>query len=154
MIVVVILAIAAAMVTPMFGQTEITRLRAAADLLAADLAFAQVESITHGDDPRVVVFDSTNHQYHIAAASAPATPITNPVGNQPYLTQFGQGRASETTGVTIQSYALDGDNQLQFGIYGQLDQTTDATITLENAGRAITLTVNTVTGEVTIGSVN
>ena len=154
LIVVLILAIAASLAVPMWSDADVTRLRAAADLLAADLAFAQVESISHGDDLRLVVFDTDNNQYHIAASSDPDTPITNPVGNQPYVTQFGQGRAAELTGVTISGYSLGGDDQVQFGIYGQLDQTTDATISLACAGRSITLTLDAVTGEVTIGPIN
>ena len=35
--------------------------------------------VAHGDDPRLVVFDNPNDTYHIAAASDPATPITNPI---------------------------------------------------------------------------
>ncbi|MHC4065472.1 MAG: prepilin-type N-terminal cleavage/methylation domain-containing protein, partial [Planctomycetota bacterium] len=57
LIVVVIAAIVAALAMPLLAETDSTRLAAAARLLMADLGFAQVESITHGDDPCVVVFD-------------------------------------------------------------------------------------------------
>ena len=154
MIVLVILGIAAALAVPMFGQTDMTRLRCAAEVLVADLSFAQVESIAHSDNLRVVVFDQDDDGYRIATAADTDTPITNPVGNLPYTTTFGTGRAGEFNGVTIQGYSLDGDDQLQFGIYGQLDQTTDATVTLAAAGKSITITINATSGEATIGPIN
>ena len=154
MIVITIILILGALVTPMLGQTAATRLASAAQLLAADLAFAQVESISHGDDPRVVVFDQAGGNYRIAASSDPATPITNPIGNQPYQTTFGSGRARELDGVSIQGYSLDGDDTLGFGIYGELDQTTAATVTLASEGFTIVLTMDPVTGEASIGQVN
>lgn len=153
MIVLVIIGIVAALAAPMFGQTHVTRLRSAAEVLVADLGFAQVESIAHSDSLRVVVFDQDNDSYRIATAADPATPITNPVGNLPYVTTFGAERASELDGVTIDGYSLDGDDQIQFGIYGQLDQTADATITLGLAGKSVTVTVNATNGEASIGSI-
>jgi Tfp pilus assembly protein FimT len=154
MIVVLILAIAAALATPLLGTTRVTRLRGAADMLAADLAFAQIESITHADDPCVVVLDSTHHRYHIAKSSAPDTPIANPVGNQSYEVTFGQERAAPFNGVTVQSYSLGGDDRIQFGKYGQLDQATAATITLACEGNTLTLVIDPILGEATVASVD
>ena len=154
MIIVVVVGIAAALAVPMLGDTSVSKLRAAAQLLAADIAFAQVDSVAHGDDPRVIVFDTATATYHIAAASDTATPITNAVGNLPYIVTFGDGRAHQLGGVTIQSVSLDGDNELGFGIYGNTDQTTDATITLAAGGHTVTVTVDPSTGEATIGNIN
>ena len=69
MIVVLVLAIAAALAVPMMGNTAPNKLKGAASMLAADLAYAQVESIAHGDDTRLLVFDNPSDTYHIAAAS-------------------------------------------------------------------------------------
>lgn len=149
-----ILAIAGALVVPMMGDTASTKLRSAARLLAADIDYTQVESIAHGDDPRVLVLDQTNHKYFIAAKSDPATPITNPIGHEPYTTTFGQGRAAQLGGVTISSYSLGGDAVLGFGIFGQLDQTTDATITLAMHSQSVTITVDPTTGESSVGDVH
>ena len=153
-IVVAVLAIAAGLAVPMFSQTSAEKLRAAANVLAADLAFTKVESIAHGDDLRVIVFNSTDDQYHIAAASDDATPITNPITRQPYLVSYGSGSVSSLTDVTIDSYSLDGDDRLGFNIYGGTDQATDATITLECDGKTITVTVNPGTGETTISPIS
>lgn len=150
LIVVVIIGIAAGIAVPMLGDTNDTRLQAAARLLMADLEFARIQSITHGDDPCLVVFDQGNNSYSIANASDPSTPIINLIGNEPYTTQFGTGRAAAMTGVTIQGYSLDGDDRLGFGIYGELDQTTSATITLQAGTSTLTITVDPVSGETSL----
>ena len=150
LIVVVLISIAATMAMPLMAGTDATRLQAAARLLAADLGFAQVESITHAADPCVVVFDQANDSYAVARSSAPSTAITDPSTNQPYVTQFGSGRAAELSGVSIQGYSLGGDNQLEFGAYGQTDQTTPATITFEAAGLTVTVEVDPTSGEVSL----
>jgi len=147
LIVVTLIAIMATLAMPMLSDTDATRLQAAARLLAADLAFAQVESITHANDTCLVTFDQASGSYTVARTSAPATPITNPATNQPYVTQFGSGLAAELSGVSIQSYSLDGDNELAFRIYGQTDQSTPATITLEAGGETITVQIDPTTGE-------
>mgnify|MGYP002624563805 CR=1 FL=1 len=154
MIVVLILAISAALAVPRIGETSATRLSAAARQLVADLAFAQVESIAHSDDLRVIVFDTTLQQYHIAAASDTATPITNPITKFPYIVKFGQGSASQLTNVTIGTLGVGGDDQLQFGAYGQLDQGAAATIQLVCEGKTIVITIYPSTGEATLCSVN
>jgi len=151
--VVLVLAIAAAIAVPMFANTHASRLRAAAEMLAADLAYAQVESMTHADDLRLVRFDAVSHRYAIVAMSNPNEPIHNPIADQPYEVTFGQGRASPFHGVTILHFNLGGDNTLLFGQYGQLDQTTPATITLACRDRTITLTVDPVLGQVSIGPI-
>lgn len=154
MIVVAIVAIAAALVVPRFGDSSVTRLRAAAKLVAADMAFAQVGSIAHADDLRVVVFHADGGGYFIAAASDPAMPITNPVGNVPYRVTFGQGRAQALAGVVITATGVGGDDQLQFGAYGQLDQPAAATVTLTAGAASLTVTLDPVSGEATIGQIN
>ncbi len=153
LIVLTILAIAAMLIAPAFGQTGTTQLRQAARLLEADLAYAQVESISHPDDPRVIVFDPSANSYHLASVSSPSQPITNPATNAHYNVQFGQGRATQLTDVTIESLSVGGDQQLAFGQYGELDQDTPATIRIECKGQHVTLTIDPTTGEVTVGEV-
>ncbi|MCC6579852.1 MAG: prepilin-type N-terminal cleavage/methylation domain-containing protein [Phycisphaeraceae bacterium] len=155
LIVLAVLGIAAAMAVPLLGDTGTTKLRAAAQLLCADLAYAQVESIAHVDDLRFFIVDQANNTYSIAPASAPTVPITNPVGKQPYRVTFGVGAAaSQLSGVTINAISLGGDDRIRFGPYGQLDQAANATITLAAAGHTLTVTIDRVTGETTIGTMN
>jgi len=150
LIVIVLIGIAATMAIPMLSGTDGTRVRAAGNLLAADLGFAQVESITHATDPCVVVFDQANGSYTIARASAPTTPITDPGTNQSFVTTFGTGRASELGGVSIQGYSLGGDDTLGFGMYGQTDQTTAASVTLQSGSVTLTVQVDPTSGETSI----
>lgn len=149
-IVVAILGILAAMALPMMGQTESARLRAAADLLIADLGYAQIESIAHGDDLRAVVFDQALNRYYLAAMSDLDTPIQNPATRLPYVASFGEGRAAELRGVTLQSVSVGGDNVLGFGLYGQLDQPGMAAVTLACGQRRLVLSIDPISGEVTV----
>ena len=150
LIVIVLIAIAATLAVPLTADTDATRLRAAARLLTADLAFALIESITHADDRCVVIFDQANGSYTIARSSAPGTPITEPITGQPYVTQFGSGRAAELAGVSIQGHSLDGDDRVDFGMFGQIDQTTAATITLQAGALSMTVRIDAASGEASI----
>lgn len=152
MITVTILGIAGAMVMPMLRPNHDAKLRSAASLLAADLDACRAEAVAHGEDPRLIVFDTTAHAYHLAASSDPDTPINHPTSGGEYIVRFGTTDTTQLSGVTIQSVSVGGDDQLGFGIYGQLDQPTDATITLASGGATITLTLDAPTGEVTIGT--
>lgn len=159
MIVVAILGIIGAIAVPMFSATDATRLTAAASVLAADIDAARAESIAHSDDTRLLVFDNNDLTWHIAVASDTTTPINRTDSSLPYSRTLGSSALKQLRGVTVDSYSLDAasetsDNKLGFGIYGQTDQTTDATITLRSGDSVLTLTVNATTGEVTIGQVN
>ena len=153
MIVVLIVSIIGAMAVARMGDTSVTQLRSAASLLVADLGFAQVESIGHAADLRVVVFDVAGNSYHIASASSSETPITHPISKAPYEVRFGEGAAHALTAVSISTLSVGGDAQLQFGVYGQLDQATAATVTLITESHSVTITIHPVTGEATIGDI-
>jgi prepilin-type N-terminal cleavage/methylation domain-containing protein len=150
LIVIMLVAIVTTLAIPMLADTEATRVQAAAQLLVADLDFARIESITHADDPCVVTFDQANGSYTVATTSAPGTPITDPATNQPYVTQFGSGRAAEMAGVSIQGYSLGGDDQVGFGMFGQIDQTTPATITLQAGSLTLTVQIDPASGEASV----
>jgi prepilin-type N-terminal cleavage/methylation domain-containing protein len=165
MIVVIIIGIVAAIGLPMLTGDDVSKLVSAADMFSADVTFAQIESVSHGDDPRVIVFDTVAERYIITTAAAiatavaggddpiDATPINNPVGNVPYDTTFGQTRAIAMQGVGIGSVTVGGDDELRFGLYGQLDQTTDAVVTLTMGTLSIDITIDAVNGEASIGQV-
>ena len=153
LIVVTVVAIVASIVVPMMGNTNSTQLRAAARMLVADLEFAQMASIAHGEVGRVVVFSIATNTYHIGTQSDPATPIPNPVDGKAYAVQFGSGRAFQLPDVSISAISLDGDDQLGFGIYGQLDQSAVATITLAGPAQTVTITLDPTTGEASVGDV-
>lgn len=155
-IVLLVLGIAAGLAVPMLSADEATKLREAARLLAADLDYARVESIAHADAPRLVVFDAAEGRYWIATAAAPQTPVDDPIGVGGYVTAFGNGRAGALGGVGIGELGVAGDtaasgDRLGFGIYGQLDQPTPATIALTCGPLSITLTLDPTSGQAAIG---
>ncbi len=149
--VVMVLAIIAGLAAPMFADRPQDRLSAAARLLASDLAYAQADTLTHTDDPRVVVFDKTNDAYHLAATSALSTPLTRVADQQPYMIDFGDPPQEHLAGVTLGTLSVGGDDELGFGPYGELDQAADATIVLEDSGESVTVTVDADTGEARVG---
>ena len=153
MIVVAVIAIAGLLVVPMLGGTQVESLRGAVQLVIADLEVAQIESISHSDDPRCVVFFDDNTGYHVAAASDLDTPITDPISKGPYTVTFGQGRAASLKGVSIADVAADGDRILGFEPYGNLDQTTAASITLQAADSRVTITIDPITGQASSGPI-
>ncbi len=159
---VILVGIISALAIPMFGSNDQIQLRAAAQVLMADLSYAQIESITHDEkvwddvnkqftnsNLRVVVFDIPNNTYYIAAASDTGTPINDISGN-PYRVTMGIDRAQNFGNVTISSVSLDGDNILGFGLYGNLDQNDDATITLACGSQTLTVVVDSDTGDASI----
>jgi prepilin-type N-terminal cleavage/methylation domain-containing protein len=150
LIVIMVLAILAAVVVPLSGSTEATRLMAAARLLVVDIEFAQHLSITHPDDPALLKIDQANNRYWVAQASDVDTPVTDPGSLKPLLGQFGAGRGTPYTGVTIQSYSLDGDEELHFSGVGLPDQTSDATVVLASGVHTMTITVAATSGEVSV----
>jgi len=159
MLVVAVLGIIGALALPMFTGTDVTKLKAAARVLASDIDAARAESIAHGEDPRVLVLDDTHHAWHLAAASDPDTPIRHADTGRPYARTLGVGPLRQLDGVRIHAYDLDTDSQtndhrLGFGLYGQTDQASDPTITLAAGNNTLTLTIHATTGEVTIGDIN
>lgn len=152
--VVMIIAIAAALAVPMLRNTAPNRLNAAANMFAADVGFTQSESMAHGEDLRVIVFDNAGDTYHIAAASDTATPLTNPITRKPYVVDYDDAASKSLRGVTIDSYSLGGDDELGFNVYGALDQATDATVTFGCDGMSVTVTVDAETGECVIEGLN
>lgn len=149
--VMLVMGIVVATVLPSLGNDSKTRLVAGAQLLAADLAYAQADSITHPDEPRAVVFNTSIDAYSIAPISDPASAITNPVGGNPYIITFGAGSAQSALGVGYLALDVGGDDMLGFLGFGQLDQGTDATITLACSEYAVTITVDAMNGQTTIG---
>jgi type II secretory pathway pseudopilin PulG len=146
----VCLALAAALVVPNLADTAPSRLQAAAEILIADVEFAQTQTLAHADDPRTVVFDASANSYTIAARSDPSTPLLNPIGQQPYVTRFGSGRAAAAARVQISTTDLGGDQTLSFGSCGQLDQLAAASVTLECSGRRLTVSFDPITGQASV----
>jgi hypothetical protein len=146
------LAISFLIISPTLSHRSSTQLSKAAEMLAGDLEFAQVDSMAHADDTRVFVIDAANNSYFIAAKSNPTLPITHP-DKDPYLTRFGAGSASFLSGVTITKYDFAGDAILGFGEQGDLDQATPATIEIGSGGQKVIITIDPLSGRATISNI-
>ena len=150
MIVITILAIVGSMVMTSYSSVYSTKLSSAAQLLVADLEYAQIQSMAHGDDLRVVVFDTANNQYHIGTVSDNDTPVTHPVNKAPYQLTFGEGQLSHLGMVQISNVSLDGDDVLGYNVLGNIDQATNATITLQLQDLRVDITIDASTGKASI----
>ncbi|MFG0248088.1 MAG: Tfp pilus assembly protein FimT/FimU [Phycisphaeraceae bacterium JB051] len=146
--VVVVVGILSALMVPMLGDTSQSKLIAAANHVAADIAYAQIESISHADDLRFVIFDLDENSYYIAPTSDTLTPVINPIGNRPYLVQFGTSNNRQLSGVSLSNVSLNGDDRIRFGVYGELDQATEASVTLTCDMYQITVFVDPTCGDV------
>jgi len=147
LIVVAIVLIAAALVIPSAGNDAGSRLRGAARVLIADLQATQAMCMAHGDAPRAIVFPDAGDGWRLTLVDSPDQPIPGPAGDPLWTVQFGQGRAASLPGVSVQDVELGGDRMLSFGIYGELDQTEPARITLQADQSRGRITLDPVTGE-------
>ncbi|QDU71241.1 hypothetical protein Pan265_10900 [Mucisphaera calidilacus] len=141
------------MAAPMLNGTDASRVRDASRLMAADLDVARTESIVHADDPRRVVLDADGLGYQITFGDG-SVPITDTITKNPYVVRFGSGRAGQLAGTRIVDHNLDVDRELAFGVYGETDRTTDASITLDLNGYRVTVTVDAGSGDVLLSQVS
>ncbi len=155
--VVVILGIISMMALPMLRSTDSARIASAAKLIVADIQYAQMHSISHGDNPMGLKFDTSANSYSVVQRSgsppfqcSSVSITTNPVGGQPFTTTMGSGRAAQLTGVSIDSVSLDGDNCLVFGSLGELDQSSAATIVISFGSRTLNISIDPITGDATV----
>lgn len=155
--VVVIMGIVALIAIPLFESTGAARVSSAAKLIVSDLQYAQMYSISHSDNPMGLKFDTSTNSYSLVQRSgsppfdcASVSIATNPVGGGTFVTTFGSGRAGELTGVSIGSLSLDGDECLMFGSFGELDQSSAATLDVTFGGRSLTISIDPISGETTV----
>lgn len=155
--VVVIVGIVAMLAIPLLESTDAAKVSSAARLIVADVQYAQMYSISHGDNPIGIKFDTSANSYSLVQRSgsppfqcSSVTTVTNPIGGESYTTTFGSGRAAELVGVGIDAVSLDGDECLVFGSLGELDQSAAATIDVSFGGRSLTISIDPITGNATV----
>jgi type II secretory pathway pseudopilin PulG len=152
-VVIAILAIAAAIVVPMASSAASTQLRAAANMVAADLEYAKSLSISRGQR-HSVVFNKTTETYQITDESG--TTISHPVKKGfPYAVDFrADGRLGQ---VEIFDANFDGTNQVSFDYLGSPfngngPPLNSGVITLRAGGVTRTVTVEPVTGFISVSN--
>lgn len=153
LIVVVILGVAAAIVVPMASSAGSLQLRAAVNMMAADLEYAKSQAIGTGQHYSVV-FDAAAETYRITDASG--TTIAHPVKKGfPYVVNFANdGRLDQ---VDIVSANFDGTSTVGFDYLGSpLDSSGGAldsgVVILQAGGATRTVSVEPVTGFISISN--
>ncbi len=147
LLVVVCLAILSVLVLPKRNDDEATQLRLAAQLLIADIEFAQLESIGNSENPLLIEFDPIAATYWISRRQDHNQPILQLATNQPYLRSFGKSTALPIDRVHVAQLDLQGNNQIQFTSMGALNQTNNASITLQCGNEILHITIDAATGE-------
>ena len=161
MIVIVILAIAAAVVVPMASSAGGTQIRAATNMLAADLEYAKSMAISRGtQDGYAVRFDKVNETYQIEDNSKPIGDpdrvIDHPVHKgSKYIVAFGSdGRLDR---VEIADASFDGTSVVIFNYLGSPfnggglgSPLNNGVVTLQASGVTRSVNVEPVAGFVSI----
>jgi prepilin-type N-terminal cleavage/methylation domain-containing protein len=167
LLVVVIVAIMAAVLLPNTNPSSYDQLRATAQIVSTDLAYARSLAVANNDNYRIT-FDLNANQYvlkhsgpNAALNQLPQTPFTSPsdlpdqhfvnLGNLPNVGPTVRLAALATIGTTTQSV---GD--VEFGPLGQTTRADPTTIWLMAGGggnkKYMTLQVSPVTGMTQIGA--
>lgn len=149
LIVLVILAIVAMVAVPMASSAAGIQLRSAANVIAADLEYAKSMAITRTQDYSVV-FDCSNESYRI---ESPDGVIPHPVKKGfDYIVDL---RAEGLDKVDIVNADFDSAGTVKFDYLGSPHNASGGSlssgvITLRAAGATITVTVEPVTGFISI----
>jgi type II secretory pathway pseudopilin PulG len=150
-VVVVIMTIAAMLVVPMMSSSESVQLRAASNLIAADLEYAKNISITR-QQKYTVVFDKNAESYEIQDESG--TVIEHPVNKGfDYSVDFSSD--SRLDAVDIFDVDFDSGNSVEFDYIGSPlnsshNPLNNGLITLKAGNFTTTISVSAVTGYVSI----
>ncbi len=146
-IVVVILSIAAMAAIPMMSSASSVQIRSAANLIAADLEYAKSMAISRGQNYYVRFSEGTNSyqiedQNHIV--------IQHPVKKGfPYVMSFSNEKRLGKVDITNVTFTPDVlDNVVRFDCLGSPDN--GGTITISADGTTATITVEPVTGYISI----
>jgi len=142
-IVVVIISIAALMAVPMMSSAGSVQLRAAANMVLADLEYAKSMAISRGQNYSVE-FDISTESYCVKDQTG--TVIEHPVTRKSYVVSFKND--SRLNRVDITSVNFNGTPSVLFDCLGSPDYGGD--VVLQAGGNTATVKVEHVTGFITI----
>ncbi len=142
MAVIVIIAIAAMLAIPMFGSAASAQIRSAADMIAADIEYAKSMAISR-QKTYTVIFDESAESYSIEDETGI---ISHPVTHKDYVVNFKTD--SRVNKVNIVDADFGPSEQVSFTYLGSPDN--GGSVTLSADTKTITITVETVTGYVSI----
>ncbi|MCK4872471.1 MAG: hypothetical protein KAS72_07075 [Phycisphaerales bacterium] len=154
MITTAVLAIMVGTVMPATQTSDRTLVLGAARMVISDIQFAQVRSITEPTNPTALTVAADQSGYWIAEAKTLSEPISIPDGavgaGDAYEVVFGGYRAIPFEGVRITLATQGVPRSLTFDQYGRLTSTTDVVLTVTSRKQSIQITVNALTGSVSI----
>jgi type II secretory pathway pseudopilin PulG len=148
MITITVMIIMAAVLIPHLQDNTQLRIIAASRLLSSDIEVAQVMTIGNPQEPIVVRLSPDDHEYWLATAADPETPIKRPGSVEDYRVTFGKGRARSAAGVQIALVDLP-HNALAFNAQGGVAElNTQPEIKLLLGTRWIKLGIAPITGSI------
>ena len=150
LVTVTVLAFVVMMAAPALSDENRLRLTAAARMLSGDIELAQILNMTAPQDPVILRFDPATSRYWLADPAAPLVAVPAGDGDDPYLVQFGAGRALEAHGVTVQLEGMT-DQSLAFTAMGTLEPLgTVPAIILRRGTRSVRIEIAPSTGTITL----
>lgn len=151
LIVIVIIGISAAIAVPLLSSAASMQIRAAGGVVAADLEYAKSMAISRGQFYSVV-FDAANEQYQIEDSTGNV--IDHPVSKKPYVVDFASDARLDRVEITGVNFGST--NTVKFNYLGSpfdlndSDLNSAGTITLQAAGLTRIVTVEPVTGFISV----
>ena len=95
-----IMAVLAALVVPLLGDTDALRIDVARRLLISDLEHAQILAITNPEESIGIVVDDDGQGWHIASLEDSSTPLDDSITGEPIELDLGTGPASSADSLT------------------------------------------------------
>ncbi len=151
LIVIVIIGISAAIAVPLMSSAASMQIRAGGGVVAADLEYAKSMAISRGQ-LYSVVFDAANEQYQIEDSTGNV--IEHPVSKKPYVVDFANDARLDRVEITGVNFGST--NTVKFNYLGSpfdrnnVDLNSAGTVTLQAAGLTRTVTVEPVTGFISV----
>ena len=142
LILAVILTIVALTAVPMLSSAGTIQIRAASNMIAADLEYAKSMAISRGQHYSVVFYQNAE-RYQI---EDPGGVIPHPVKKGDYIVDFQND--SRLSRVDISSVNFGGWPEVAFDSLGSPDN--GGTVTLQANGATVTITVEPITGYISI----
>lgn len=155
LIVVTMLGIAAAVVIPSLGSTDVLRVQSTVRAIVADINVAQSDALAH-QHGRAVVFDVQNNRYSIVEVNGSTL---NPTTDTLQVTDLNNERKFHRA--RIDSADFDGDSVLVFDELGGpvvdpngSTPSAGGSVTISGSGSVFRITVEPYTGRVTVTRVS
>ena len=98
---VLVLSISAMVIVPLAGSDELTDLRAAAELLAADIEEVQARNLASPEEPTSLITSEHLDGWHLARAGIPEEPIAG-IDGRPRIRSFGTGALASADSLRLE----------------------------------------------------